>query len=79
MPPKKKEPEQPSAEEREKEIMTEAYKKGFIEGSQKVYEAYDNFLKKRMLEHFEGKNDELAKEIRELYLLNKDTLKKPLT
>ena len=28
MPPKKKEPEKPSIEEREKEIMTEAYKKG---------------------------------------------------
>jgi hypothetical protein len=32
-----------------------------------------------MLKHFEEKNDELAKELRELYLLNKETMKKPLT
>jgi hypothetical protein len=79
MPRTKKEPEQPSQEEREKEIMTEAYKKGFIEGSKKVYEAYNGFLQDRMLKHFEEKNDELAKEVREIYLLNKETMKKPLT
>jgi effector-binding domain-containing protein len=79
MPRTKKEPEQPSQEEREKEIMTEAYKKGFIDGSAKVYEAYNGFLQDRMLKHFEEKNDELAKEVREIYLLNKETMKKPLT
>jgi effector-binding domain-containing protein len=79
MPRTKKEPEQPSQEEREKEIMTEAYKKGFIDGSAKVYKAYNGFLQDRMLKHFEEKNDELAKEVREIYLLNKETMKKPLT
>lgn len=75
----KNQPEQLSQEEKEKEIMVEAYKKGFIDGSAKVYEAYDQFLKSKMLKHFEEKNDELAKEIREIYLLNKETMKKPLT
>ena len=79
MPRTKKKSEQRSQEERDREIMIEAYKKGFIEGSKKVYETYDNFLQARMLKHFEEKNDELAKEIREIYLLNKETMKKPLT
>ena len=40
-----------------------------LEGQQEIYTMYANFLKTRMMEHFEHKHDDLAKEIRDIYLL----------
>ena len=66
-------------EEKIEKSIQEAYKKGFIDGSQEVYKTYSTFLQNRMLSHLESRKDELAKEIRDIYLLNKAGMKKPLT
>jgi hypothetical protein len=56
---------------KDKEAINE-YKKAFMAGVKKVYEANNNSLKLRMLKHLEDKNDDLAKEVREIYLLSKN-------
>jgi len=65
----------PSSEMENKRLINEAYSRGRTEGGQEVYQTYAMFLQKRMLEHFENKNDELAKEIREIYILTKQNIK----
>jgi flagellar biosynthesis/type III secretory pathway protein FliH len=76
---KKPEEQKESEEEKIEKSIQEAYKKGFIDGSQEVYKTYSTFLQNRMLSHLESRKDELAKEIRDIYLLNKAGMKKPLT
>jgi hypothetical protein len=46
-------------------------------GQQSVYRIVSDFLEQRMFEHFQAKNDELAKELREIYLLIKENVKNP--
>ena len=57
------------------DLTTNAYEDGKIQGQQEVYKTYANFLKQRMIMHFENKNEELAKELRELYFLTKQNIK----
>ena len=40
-----------------------------IEGQQEVYTLYASYFKSRMMEYFENKQDDYAKEMREIYLL----------
>ncbi len=65
----------PSNEVENERLINEAYSRGRAEGGQEVYQAYAAFLQKRMLEHFENKNDDLAKEIRDIYILTKQNIK----
>ena len=57
------------------DLTTNAYEDGKIQGQQEVYKTYANFLKQRMIMHFENKNEELAKELREIYFLTKENIK----
>lgn len=57
------------------DLTTNAYEDGKIQGQQEVYKTYANFLKQRMIMHFENKNEELAKELREIYFLTKQNIK----
>jgi hypothetical protein len=43
--------------------------KAKIEGQQEVYTLYASYFKSRMMEYFENKQDDYAKEMREIYLL----------
>tara|TARA_Y100001938_G_C7802251_1_gene287687 strand:- start:85 stop:324 length:240 start_codon:yes stop_codon:yes gene_type:complete len=52
-----------------------AYEKGKLDGQQDVYKVMADFLSSRMLNHFQLKNDELAKELREIYSLIKSNIK----
>ena len=52
-----------------------AYQNGLVAGQQEVYTVISDFLSQRMVEHFELKKDELAKELREIYLLVKQNIK----
>ena len=61
-------------EESEKNI-EDAYQKGKLEGQQEIYKVISDFLSQRMLNHFQLKNDELAKELREIYSLIKSNIK----
>lgn len=61
-------------EESEKSVQ-EAYVRGKEEGHQQVYKAVAEFVSQRMLDHFQLKNDELAKELREIYSLIKSNIK----
>jgi len=66
--------EKPKTEETQEQL-EQAFQKGKFEGQQEVYKIMADFLKKRMVEHFETKNDELAKELREIYSLIKANIK----
>jgi hypothetical protein len=57
------------------DLTTRAYENGKAQGQQEIYTAYANFLKQRMIMHFENKNEELAKELRDLYFLTKENIK----
>jgi len=57
------------------DLTTNAYQNGKVHGQQEVYKAYANFLKQRMIMHFENKDEEKAKELRELYFLTKEKIK----
>jgi hypothetical protein len=57
------------------DLTTSAYENGKIHGQQEVYKVYVNFLKQRMIMHFENKDEEMAKELRELYFLTKEKIK----
>ena len=61
--------------EESEENVKNAYEKGKLEGQQEVYRAIADFLSNRMLTHFQVKNDELAKELREIYSLIKANIK----
>lgn len=65
----------PSNDENNKRLINEAYSQGRAEGGQQVYQTYAMFLQKRMMEHFENQKDDLAKEIREIYILTKQNIK----
>ena len=43
-----------------------AYEQGKAEAQQEVWKAVSKFLKERMLAHFMNKNNEIAKELREI-------------
>jgi hypothetical protein len=53
------------------------YLEGQEAGQQAVYKIVTDFVAQRMISHFEAKNDELAKELREIYLLIKENIKNP--
>ena len=61
--------------EEAQEQLEQAFHKGKLEGQQEVYKVMADFLKKRMVEHFETKNDELAKELRDILLIIKSNIK----
>jgi hypothetical protein len=63
-----------SKEESQKQVEF-AYEKGKDDGQQEVYKVISDFLSQRMLSHFQLKNDELAKELREVYSLIKQNIK----
>jgi hypothetical protein len=65
----------PSNEEENEKSTNEAYSQGRLDGGQDVYKTYAAYLQKRMLHHFEYINDDLAKEIREIYILTKKNIK----
>jgi hypothetical protein len=65
----------PKNEKELTDLTAEAYENGKAQGQQEVYKIYSNFLKQRMIMHFENKNEELAKELRELYFLTKQNIK----
>ena len=46
-------------------------------GQQAVYKIILEFIGQRMINHFQAKNDELAKELREIYSLIKENVKNP--
>lgn len=52
-----------------------SYQKGKDDGQQEVYKVIVDFLSQRMLSHFQLKNDELAKELREIYSIIKQNIK----
>lgn len=68
-------PAAPEETENDMDLITRAFAEGKSEGQQEVYKTFAAFLKKRMIDHFEDKNDELAKELREIYLLTKENIK----
>ena len=53
------------------------YLEGQEHGQQAIYKVVADFLSERMMGHFQSKNDELAKELREIYLLIKQNIKNP--
>jgi hypothetical protein len=78
-PKKIKKADPPTKEEKDEKYLTDlttsAYENGKIHGQQEVYKVYANFLKHRMVTHFENKDEEMAKELRELYFLTKEKIK----
>ena len=63
------------SEENVKNAYEKGKQEGQLEGQQEVYRAIADFLSNRMLTHFQVKNDELAKELREIYSLIKANIK----
>jgi hypothetical protein len=68
-------PSAPDETANDMDLTMSAFAEGKYEGQQEVYKTFATFLKKRMIAHFEDKNDELAKELREIYLLTKENIK----
>jgi DNA-binding ferritin-like protein (Dps family) len=78
---RKKQTETTPVEEPQKDItqqLLDSFERGKIEGQtlgqQAVYRAMAEFVSQRMLKHFESRNDELAKELREILLLIKQNI-----
>jgi len=63
------------SEENVKNAYEKGKQEGQQEGQQEVYRGVAEFLSQRMLSHFQLKNDELAKELREIYSLIKANIK----
>jgi|AACY02.14.fsa_nt_gi hypothetical protein len=65
----------PAQPEELTEKLLQSYERGKEEGrqigQQEVYVGITDFLSQRMISHFSLKNDEMAKELREIYLLIK--------
>jgi|TARA_R110002012_G_scaffold21620_1_gene75291 CRISPR/Cas system Type II protein with McrA/HNH and RuvC-like nuclease domain len=72
-------PKQESAQEKKDIELTELTKEAFIDGrlqgQQDVYRTFANFLKNRMVNYYENKEDVLAKELRYLYLTTLENIK----
>ena len=47
-------------------MINNAFENGKKEGQQEVWKAVSKFLKERMLAHFMNKNNEIAKELRDI-------------
>lgn len=47
-------------------MINNAFENGKKEGQQDVWKGVSNFLKERMLAHFMNKNNEIAKELRDI-------------
>lgn len=60
------ETEQEQQQAAQQQQIANAYNRGRQEGQQEVWSAVSNFLKERMLAQFVNKNDEIAKELRDL-------------
>ena len=60
------ETEQEQQHAAQQQQIANAYNRGRQEGQQEVWSAVSNFLKERMLAQFVNKNDEIAKELRDL-------------
>lgn len=78
---RKKQTETTPVEEPQKDItqqLLDSFERGKIEGQtlgqQAVYRAMAEFVSQRMLKHFESRNDELAKELREILTLIKQNI-----
>lgn len=78
---RKKQTETTPVEEPQKDItqqLLDSFERGKIEGQtlgqQAVYRAMAEFVSNRMVKHFETRNDELAKELREILLLIKQNI-----
>jgi hypothetical protein len=57
------------------DLSKQAYGKGLDDGQQEVYKIVSDFLSQRMIAHFVGKNDELAKELREIHAIVSQNIK----
>ena len=57
------------------DLSKQAYGNGVNDGQQEVYKVVAEFISQRMLAHFVGKNDELAKELREIHALISQNIK----
>jgi DNA-binding ferritin-like protein (Dps family) len=78
---RKKQTETKLEQEQPKDItqqLLDSFERGKIEGQtlgqQAVYRAMAEFVSQRMLKHFESRNDELAKELREILTLIKQNI-----
>lgn len=47
-------------------MISNAFENGKKEGHQEIWKSVSNFVKERMLVHFINKNDEIAKELRQI-------------
>ena len=79
---RKKQTETKLEQEQPKDItqqLLDSFERGKIEGQtlgqQAVYRAMAEFVSNRMLKHFESRNDELAKELREIHAIVSQNIK----